>query len=529
MSSSLRTIPRPELIFGIAGPIGVDISAIEDSIKAALDDVEYTTHTIKLTDEMRSFGSEIEIPDRGDFHQVMTKKMDYANDLRKRYADPAVLAMIAIRGIQLLRRQINEKSGRDPDTSLERTAFLVRQFKTPAEVNLMRQVYGRQFILISAHGRQGDRQKRLEEILKRSLPRTTGEDEITNKIHTSISRDLNESTHKFGQQLRNTFHLADVFIDGINRNEMDAMTRRFINALFGKNDISPNKQEYGMYMAKSASLRSADLSRQVGAAIITDDGDIVTLGCNEVPKAFGGTYWDSDEHDYRDIQLQFDPNDLQKKEILRDLLERLGDGGFLSRKAKSQGGSAKLVDWLIQKGAGNSADGAGTLAEAELMDLTEYGRVVHAEMSAICDAARTGKSVKNSTLFCTTFPCHNCTKHILSTGIKKVVYIEPYPKSKAKDLHANEISLEEEHPNRVSFPPFVGISPFRYRDIFQKGRRKRGDGSAAQWYHNSPQPLVETLAPVSADLERLAFHPLFGAITSGQSVTPLQAEAPETC
>jgi len=59
--------------------------------------------------------------------------------------------------------------------------------------------------------------------------------------------------------------------------------------------------------------------------------------------------------------------------------------------------------------------------------------------------------------------------------------MEPYPKSKAKDLHANEIEIEKESKEKVSFVPFLGISPFRYRDISQKEKRKdpmgpQGDG-----------------------------------------------------
>jgi deoxycytidylate deaminase len=42
------------------------------------------------------------------------------------------------------------------------------------------------------------------------------------------------------------------------------------------------------------------------------------------------------------------------------------------------------------------------------MDILEFGRVIHAEMSAISDAARLGRATKDATLFCTTFPCHIC-------------------------------------------------------------------------------------------------------------------------
>src|SRR5262249_39290572 len=189
-------------------------------------------------------------------------------------------------------------------------------------------------------------------------------------------------------------------------------------------------------------------------------GEMITQGCNEVPKAFGGTYWDLEEPDFRDVRLGYDPNDILKKELLRDILDRMSSAGLLSQKAVALGPPGEMVDKLTRKKqTPHEKDGA--LANSLVMDLTEYGRVVHAEMCAICDAARLGRKVKGATLFCTTFPCHSCTKHILASGIKRVVYMEPYPKSRAKDLHQNEIEIEKTTPGRVSFVPFLGISPFR--------------------------------------------------------------------
>ena len=40
-----------------------------------------------------------------------------------------------------------------------------------------------------------------------------------------------------------------------------------------------------MFAAKAAALRTLDLSRQVGAAIFSADGEIISMGSNEVPKA----------------------------------------------------------------------------------------------------------------------------------------------------------------------------------------------------------------------------------------------------
>ena len=136
-------------------------------------------------------------------------------------------------------------------------------------------------------------------------------------------------------------------------------------------------------------------------------------------------------------------------------------------------------------------------------------------MVAICDAARLGKPLKNSTLYVTTFPCHNCTKHILAAGIRRVVYMEPYPKSRAKQLHSNEIEIEKLTENKVSFIPFLGISPFRYRDIFEKGSRKTG-GTARTWYSRAdePRPLLQITEPTYIDTELVEVGKIGGAFTS---------------
>jgi hypothetical protein len=59
----------------------------------------------------------------------------------------------------------------------------------------------------------------------------------------------------------------------------------------------------------------------------------------------------------------------------------------------------------------------------------EFGRVVHAEMSAITDSTRRGIGVKDTTRYCTTFPCRMYAQHIIAAGLAPVVHIEPYPKT----------------------------------------------------------------------------------------------------
>jgi len=53
-------------------------------------------------------------------------------------------------------------------------------------------------------------------------------------------------------------------------------------------------------------------------------------------------------------------------------------------------------------------------------------RTIHAEQNAICQAARYGISLKDTTLYCTMEPCRVCAMLIISCGIIKVVVKRKY-------------------------------------------------------------------------------------------------------
>ncbi len=244
--------------------------------------------------------------------------------------------------------------------------------------------------------------------------------------------------------------------------------------------------EYGLFAAKAAALRTVDLSRQVGAAVFTPNGEIISLGSNEVPKAGGGTYWCDEEFDDRDFVRRKDSNDYRKREIF----------GEIARLIAPKENPTKLLR-------------RRKVRESQLMDALEYGRVVHAEMCALTDAARCGHSVRDALLFCTTFPCHICAKHIVAAGIGRVVFLEPYPKSLASDLHSDSIQVEggdRGHYNNfpaVQFEHFYGVSPRRYREIFERfKKRKDEDGALIEYMSGSAQPIIEIKFPFYSQLER---------------------------
>ncbi|SUZ33012.1 hypothetical protein ROE7235_02780 [Roseibaca ekhonensis] len=80
-------------------------------------------------------------------------------------------------------------------------------------------------------------------------------------------------------------------------------------------------------------------------------------------------------------------------------------------------------------------------------------------------------------MYVTTYPCHYCARHIVASGIDEVQFIEPYPKSKATELHSDSITTESsdwsppsQGGTHVLFRPFVGVAPQLYRRVFLKDR-----------------------------------------------------------
>lgn len=75
---------------------------------------------------------------------------------------------------------------------------------------------------------------------------------------------------------------------------------------------------------------------------------------------------------------------------------------------------------------GNNDDNMPWGKEGEYLE-TKYPYVVHAELNAILNS---NKSVKDATIYVTHFPCNECSKAIIQSGISKVVYFSDKHKEK---------------------------------------------------------------------------------------------------
>jgi len=190
-----------------------------------------------------------------------------------------------------------------------------------------------------------------------------------------------------------------------------------------------------MTKAMGAGAGSACMSRQVGASIVSAEGELIATGWNDVPKFGGGLYTENDQSLWDGSAVQDKDNrcfkwggcichnDAGRQRILDDIVRRIS------------------ASKLLKKGA-SSADVREALKKTDVDDLTEYSRSIHAEMEAILSVAREGKhSLVGATLYSTVYPCHNCARHIVAAGIKDVIYIHPYKKSKDGGSFVKKSSL----------------------------------------------------------------------------------------
>lgn len=469
----LKASPYPELVFGLIGPAGTDLKQVSDALTLSLRDVGYNlpANVIRLSELIDQFLDD-HIPAAPEDERIEAL-MTAGTKIRDLASRGDAVALLAVAEIRRIREE--EFGGAE-----QRQAYILHSLKHPREIDTLRNIYGRAFFAISVYSPRDDRVTALSKRIERSRA-AEAQSYARSKAEQLVERDESEKDKALGQNVKDAFPMADLFVDGRATETMHRNINRFVELLFGNWRNTPTPDEYAMYHAKSAALRSADLGRQVGAAI-AESRDIVAVGCNEVPRYGGGLYWPGDDPDGRDFQVGADSSYEHREQILAEVLGRLCDHNLMEQQHRDK--ARELV----------SGKNAHVLAGTQLFSLLEFGRAVHAEMAALSHAARRGVAVKGGTLYSTTFPCHICAKHIVAAGITRVVYIEPYPKSKAKELFRDSIIVDPTGPTegRVRFEAFVGVAPRQYLELFQTDGavRKDGTGAAKGWSKKDARPRV---------------------------------------
>lgn len=462
---------RPELVLCLCVAAGTDTRLVTDAFSEALLAVNYKPVPLRLSQLMAQIpGLEFLTEIREEDARIRCS-MTAGNEIRRVIGHADAMARITLSQIHNVRETLNDDM--DASVPAEGHCFIVSSLKRAEELETLRRLFGQRVLLASVYEPKVARIDNLCRGIARSRNSPTPE-AFCNIAEEIIATDQKEHANLFGQRLEDVFQSADIFLAAGKSLREDV--RRFVQLLFKAPYITPSVDESLMVQARLAAQKSADLSRQVGAVIATSKGEILATGCNEVPRAGGGVLWDDvagTERDYRDYKLGQDPAAGTRKDIVAEVLQALADHGWLVSKRKRQKKDDRAQSALFLD--------TKPLAKTAVANLLEFGRIVHAEMAAICDAAARGVSIRGGTLYCTTFPCHMCARLIIASGITRVVYIEPYAKSRAKQLYKRSIRVdhdEEFDTDAVKFEAFVGVSPSRFFDLFQMVDRKDTQGYA---------------------------------------------------
>jgi deoxycytidylate deaminase len=519
-----------ELIFAFVYAIGTHMESIQAQLADDLSRFGYSVEPIKISDLFEDYLVLCEglTLDEQPYFKRIYSRMEVGNRLRRVSGQEDICARIAIEAI-------NHERPQGVYRARPRKAYVITSLKREEEVALLREVYGAGFFLIGVYAPEQERLLHLQ----------TQEAVSETEARQLIERDKSEVKDLLGQRTGDTYALADVFIPQDPNVYKDRLSR-FIDLVFGYPYHTPTQDEHGMFLAYAASLRSGDLSRQVGAALMTLHGDVLAVGCNDVPRFGGGLYWPG-VGDQRDHVRGSDSNEKRRDEIIRELLGYLINEAAVSEEytlaqvvpifegheeivenIRREPDLCSRISRALRNPAPISLDMAkDLLRDTSLFGLTEFGRTVHAEMDALFTCARTGRSTTGSALYTTTFPCHNCTRHIVTAGVSRVVYIEPYPKSLAFRLHFDSIVLNERGLDRsnvdgcqqkVVFEPFLGVGPRRFFDLFSvklstgrtvKRKEYRKDGEIIAWQRLGQRPRVALEATSYLDREENVAVDLF--------------------
>jgi len=312
---------------------------------------------------------------------------------------------------------------------------VIECFRNPLEIDLLRDEYPH-FYLIALfapkHPRR-DRKKIGEGEFERLDKRDEGEED------------------KLGQQVRRCVNNADIVIDNSGTwNTMDDAKDFFDKIdqfvrLLEEPYRGPTEKEMLMHLAYSVSLHSICIERQVGAVIADEQYRVVSTGYNDVPQNSESCY-DLYSECYRKIK--------KRKNILsiKNLNYCFVCGSELPMQVELLSEKITIDSFKCSKCKMNLFD----LIPGKDLD---YCRSLHAEENAILSNPYLSSHDRRFMIFATTFPCMLCAKKIANSGIKRVVFVEPYPVEEAQEiLRDNDVVIEA----------FEGVKSLSFNWLFRR-------------------------------------------------------------
>lgn len=379
----MNSNPDNPIIIGLTGSFASGCTYIADKILA-----QQGFEKVTLSDFLKDLFEERENVKLDDLSTEGKRSalQDFGDKLREE------------NGPEYLAKKALERIAKHPDRS-----WVVDSIRNPAEIRALRE-YSTKFFLFGIYADNDQRWERVKVSYKKDRGKFDERDE----------RDKGDDSEDHGQCVADCFYDADVVLDNSDRIEavgnadfckLQETVDQYIDRMRNPRDRRPpiKEEEVLMAMAYATSQRSSCMKRKVGAVIVDSLGNVISSGYNEVPR------------DERPCQ----------KEYTRCYRDHVTDEFF--EWLKNEIPQMQKKETQVRK------------RFRESFKILDYCRALHAEENAILTLARNGNSVPldKCTLYTTTYPCRMCANKILSVGIGRVVYLEPYPQKEAETILGN--------------------------------------------------------------------------------------------
>lgn len=325
--------------------------------------------------------------------------------------NPDKIFRIATRTNKLIKllRKINSAN------KIEQTCVVIDAIRNPFEALYFRERYGA-FYLMSVNVDDHSRVHRLQNTYNLNIKQIK---EIDNKEYPD---NVNDEMFFVSQNIQRCIELSDIHINNpqVDSEELPylkTILARYVSLILHPGLVTPTHSERCMQVAFNAKLNSGCISRQVGAVVTDADYSIKSVGWNCVPKGqiscLLRSAKDLINNENMKIYSDFENSNYDFRSKLKKLFSEAiaTDESTNFLKGKNLSYCFKKI-YNINKNDKNQV----------------HTRALHAEENAFLQIVKYGgNGVSNGYLFTTASPCELCSKKAYQLGIRKIVYIDPYP------------------------------------------------------------------------------------------------------
>lgn len=289
--------------------------------------------------------------------------------------------------------------------------IVVDAIRNPYEAFFLKRRYAN-FYLMSINTSNSERLRSLREYRKLS------EAEIRALDDKEYPSKISGAKKFIAQNIQECIEVSDIHIHNsksseFTHNDLVSQLAWYVTLMMHPGLVMPTSIENCMQIAYTAKQNSGCISRQVGAVVTDDTYSVKSVGWNSTPqgqipcllRSAEDLIEGRNESDFSEYELR-DP-------IFRAALNTKYAGLIAGNKSSNRNFS------FCFKSIQNEIEGEKNQV---------HTRALHAEENAFMQIAKHGgQKLLGGVLFTTASPCELCAKKAYQLGLKKIVYIDPYP------------------------------------------------------------------------------------------------------